>query len=146
MSVLAKLLSHKGIQDRCTPKSLFRELDKEFNFQLDPCTSTSSPNNLNTPHCFLYPEQDGLYEDWSKYKSIFVNPPFKYAYKWLKKAKEESEKGCLVVVLVPSKTETKWWHEFALQANEIRFVRRRVTFEGYDKPFIIGIALVIFKG
>jgi len=145
MSVLAKLLSHKGNQDRRTPKALFDELDKEFHFQLDPCTSTSKPNNLGTPNYFLYPEQDGLKEDWSKYKSVFVNPPFKDAYKWLKKSKEESEKGCTVVVLLPSKTETKWWHEFALKADEIRFVQRRVTFEGHKDPFIIGIALIIFN-
>lgn len=145
MSVLAKLLSHDFEQDRRTPKSLFNELNAEFKFELDPCTSTTAPNNLGTPHYFLYPQQDGLKEDWSKYKSAFVNPPFKDAYKWIKKAKEESEKGCNVVILLPSKTETRWWHEYALKADEIRFVKRRVTFEGYTTPFIIGIALIIFK-
>lgn len=144
MSVLAKLLSHNGNQDRRTPLSLFNELNAEFNFQLDPCTSTSKPGNLGTPHYFLYPERDGLKENWSKYGSVFVNPPFNDAYNWLKKARDESKLGATVVVLLPSKTETRWWHELALQANEIRFVKRRVTFDGHKDPFIIGIALIIF--
>lgn len=145
MSILAKLLSHKGNQDRRTPLGLFQDLDKEFHFRLDPCTSTSKPNNLGTPHYFLYPKQDGLLEDWSKYKRVFVNPPFKYAYKWMKKCTEEHKKGCTIVALMPSKTETRWWHEFVLQADEIRFVKGRVTFEGHKDPFIIGIALVVWK-
>jgi len=144
-SVLAKLLSHNGNQDRRTPLSLFNEINEEFHFELDPCTSTSKPNNLGTPHYFLYPKHDGLKEDWSKYKSAFVNPPFKDAYKWIKKCHDESKKGCTVVCLLPSKTETAWWHDYALKADEIRFIRRRVTFEGHDNPFIIGMAFIIYK-
>jgi phage N-6-adenine-methyltransferase len=145
MSVLAKLLSHKGNQDRRTPMAIFDELNKEFNFKLDPCTSTSKPGNLNTPHYFLYPEKDGLVEDWSRYGSVFCNPPFKHALKWIKKAKEEAEKGCTVVMFLPSKTETAWWHDYALKADEIRFVRKRVIFEGHKDPFIIGMSIIIFK-
>ena len=128
-SVLAKLLSHNGNQDRRTPFAIFKELDGEFHFQLDPCTSTSKPNNLGTPNYFLYPEQDGLKENWSRYGNAFVNPPFKYASVWAKKCMEESKKGITVVLFLPSKTETAWWHDYALKASEIRFVRRRVTFE-----------------
>ncbi len=87
----------------------------------------------------------GLKEDWSKYKSVFVNPPFKHADKWVKKAYEESKKGCTVVVLIPVKSDTAWWHDYALKANEIRFVRGRVTFEGFKDSFIIGICFLIFK-
>ena len=145
MSVLAKLLSHNGEQDRRTPINLFNEINEEFHFELDPCTSTGKPNNLHTPYYFLFPKQDGLKEDWSKYKSVFVNPPFKYAHQWIKKCYEESKKGCTVVVLLPSKTETAWWHDYALKADEIRFIRRRVTFEGHENPFIIGMAFIIFK-
>ena len=145
MSLLTKLLSHNGKQDTRTPIGLFRELDKEFDFKLDPCTSTSKPNNLGTKHYFLYPDNDGLLEDWSKYGNTFVNPPFKHAKDWIKKAQEESKKGITVVVLLPSKTDTAWWHDYALKADEIRFVRGRVTFEGHDKPFIIGMSIIVFR-
>ena len=143
-SVLTKLFKSLQ-QDTRTPYALFKTLDDEFHFQLDPCTSTSKPNNLNTPHYFLYPKQDGLLEDWSQYKRIFVNPPFKHADKWVKKGYEESKKGCTVVMLVPVKSDTAWWHDYALKAKEIRFVRGRVTFEGFADPFIIGICFLIFK-
>lgn len=145
MSVLAKLLSHNGNQDRRTPLALFNEIDVEFHFDLDPCTSTSKPNNLNTPNYFLFPEKDGLKEDWSMYKSAFVNPPFKDAKSWIKKCLEESKKGVTVVLLLPSKTETAWWHDYALKADEIRFIRKRVTFEGHKDPFIIGMCFIVFR-
>lgn len=45
----------------------------------------------------------------------------------------------------PCKTDTAWWHDYALKANEIRFVRGRVTFEEHDNPFIIGMAIIIFR-
>ena len=146
-SVLAKLLTHRSStnQDRRTPLGLFRELNDEFHFGLDPCTSTSKPNNLATPHRFLWPEQDGLSEPWHPYGSAFVNPPFRDAKKWIAKAKAEAELGCTVVVLLPSKTETAWWHDYALKADEIRFVRGRITFEDHTDPFIIGIALIVFR-
>ena len=142
-SVLTKLF--KSIQqDTRTPIELFKQLDNEFHFKLDPCTSTSKPNNLNTPNYFHYPTEDGLKKDWFTYKSIFVNPPFKHADKWVLKAYEESLKGCIVVVLVPVKSDTAWWHDYALKAKEIRFVRGRVTFENFKDPFIIGICFLIF--
>lgn len=144
MSVLAKLLSHNGNQDRRTPKTLFDEINKEFNFELDPCTSMSKPNNLGTPHYFLYPDKDGLQEDWSKYKSAFVNPPFRDASKWIKKCYEENKKGVTIVLLLPSKTETAWWHDYALKADEIRFIRKRVTFDGHKDPFIIGMCFIVY--
>lgn len=144
MSVLTKLF--KGVeQDVRTPFELFRKLDDEFHFQLDPCTSTSKPGNLGTQYSFVFPEKDGLKESWSHYKSIFVNPPFKHANKWVEKAYNESKKGATVVVLVPVKSDTAWWHDFALKATEIRFVRGRLIFEGYKYPFIIGICLLIFR-
>ena len=146
-SVLAKMLTHRAAtnQDRRTPLALFREIDKEFSFKLDPCTSSSNPGNLGTPYFFKSPEQDGLAEAWHPYGSVFVNPPFRDAKKWIAKAAEEAKLGATVVVLLPSKTETAWWHDYALQADEIRFVRGRVTFEDHNDPFIIGIALIVFR-
>jgi len=141
-SVLTKLFKSYQ-QDVRTPIALFTELNKEFKFTLDPCTSTSKPNNLGLKHYFLYPEQDGLLEDWKG--RVFVNPPFKHADKWVKKAYEEGQKGAKVVVLVPVKSDTAWWHDYALKAKEIRFIRGRVTFENFKDPFIIGICLLIFE-
>ena len=135
----------KRLQDVRTPYGLFKQLDDEFHFILDPCSSTSKPNNLGTKHYFVHPETDGLKQDWSKFKSIYVNPPFGDCDSWVKKSYYESLKKCTVVTLVPVRTDTNWWHDYALLADEIRFVRGRVKFEGYENTFIIGIALLVFN-
>lgn len=146
-SVLKRaMVSQGGEQDTRTPLSLFRELDEEFSFELDPCTSSSKENNLDTPHYFTK-EQDGLSQDWSGYKSVFINPPFKEISKWIAKLLLELEKNSdlTVVLLAPSKTETKWWHTLLTSKylKEIRFQKGRVAFEGHKGSFIFGISFFI---
>ena len=145
-SVLSRLLvSHKGNQDRRTPKALFNELNDEFHFELDPCTSDEKEGWLGTPYYFTR-EQDGLAQDWTKYKSIFINPPFNQMPKWVDKSIETCTKSdTTIVMLVPAKTETRWFHQLlnASCLKEIRFTERRVTFDGHENPFIIGILLIV---
>ena len=135
----------KRLEDVRTPYGLFKQLDQEFNFQLDPCSSTSKPNNLGTPNYFVHPETDGLQQKWSQYKSVYVNPPFGNCEGWTQKSYHESLKECTVVTMVPVRTDTNWWHDWALKADEIRFVRGRVKFEGYPNGFII-VALSGLRG
>lgn len=74
-----------------------------------------------------------------------MNPPYgREIYFWMKKAFDASLKGETVVCLVPSRTDTKWWHDFVMRA-EIRFLRGRVKFKGgkYNAPF--ASAIVIFR-
>ena len=150
ISILSKLLvSQSGDQDRRTPFGVFEELNKEFKFELDPCTSSSKNGNLGTDKYFTK-EQDGLKQDWSKFKSIFINPPFNQLSKkntWLDKCFMELEKAkdMTIVLLVPSKTETKWYHRLATSKflKELRFQKGRMTFEGHDNPFIIGITYFV---
>ncbi len=148
-SILSKLLvSQSGEQDRRTPIEIFRELNKEFKFELDPCTSSSKNNNLKTKYYFTK-KQDGLETDWKKYKSIFINPPFKDMKKWVEKILSEvsKNKDMVVVLLAPAKTETQWFHKLleTKYLKEIRFQLGRVTFEGHKDPFIIGICYFIIK-
>jgi hypothetical protein len=51
----------------------------------------------------------------------------------------------LVVCLIPSRTDTKWWHDYAMQADEIRFVRGRLKFNGMG-PAPFPSAIAIFRG
>lgn len=148
-SVLAKLLvSQSGEQDRRTPINIFQELNKEFNFKLDPCTSSSKNNNLRTPFYFTK-KQDGLKKDWNEFDSIFINPPFKDMNKWVKKVFSELSKSnnMTIVLLAPAKTETKWFHSLleSEYLKELRFQKGRVTFEGHNDPFIIGIVYFVLK-
>lgn len=114
-----------------TPEIFYEKLNEEFNFDFDPCP----PN----------PEFDGLKIEWGKRN--FVNPPYgNVISKWLAKAVEEQEKGNTSVFLIPSRTDTKWWHTYVMQADEIRFIKGRLRFQGavYNAPF--PSVVVVFKG
>ena len=111
-----------------TPKNFFDRLHKEFNFTLDPCASGHNAK------CEVYYtiEDDGLTKDW-RGESVFCNPPYgRKIAKWVEKCWEESRKSnTLVVMLIPARTDTRYWHEWIFPyAKEIRFVKGRLKFEG----------------
>jgi len=114
-----------------TPEALYRELDKEFNFDFDPC-----PVN---------PKFDGLKINWGH--NNFINPPYgKEIGKWLKKGFEEWQKGKRTCVfLIPSRTDTKWWHDICMKATEIRFIKGRLKFKGATNSAPFPSCIVIFK-
>ena len=107
-----------------TPPSLFNVLDMEFNFTLDPCCTKQ------TAKCkkFFTKEEDGLIQDWSK-DVVFVNPPYgREIGKWVEKSYNEAKKGAKVVMIIPSRTDTKWFHDFIYNKAEIRFLKGRIRF------------------
>src|SRR5439155_26774834 len=90
-----------------TPQPIFDKLNEEFGFTLDVCATTV---NTKCPK-FFTKETDGLSQDWSQ-DTCWMNPPYgREIGKWIKKAYEESQRGAVVVCLLPSRTDTKWWHE-----------------------------------
>ena len=106
-----------------TPKDFFNSLNAEFNFTLDPC---ALPENAKCKK-FYTPEQNGLDQDWSG-EIVFCNPPYSEVSKWVEKAYSEAKRGAKTVMLIPSRTDTKWFHEFIYQKHEIRFVKGRLKF------------------
>ena len=107
-----------------TPSYLYDKLNKEFNFDFDPC-----------PICFdeITPDKDGLLIEWGQRN--FVNPPYSRKLKeaFVKKAIKESKKGKLCVCLLPVSTSTILFHDYILpNAYDIRFLRGRVKFIGYN--------------
>ena len=106
-----------------TPKNLFDQLDKEFSFTLDPCCE------VKTAKCkrFYTKEDDGLSKNWEN-EIAFVNPPYgREQIKWILKAHEESKKA-ICVLLIPSRTDTKIFHELIFPNHEIRFIKDRIRF------------------
>ena len=96
-----------------TPTAFYKELNDEFHFTFDPCPLT--------------PTFDGLSVPWGE--RVFMNPPYgRQISKWIKKAVKEVQEGSLVVGLLPSRTDTAWWHDYVLEATEIRFIRGRLYF------------------
>lgn len=123
-----------------TPQDFFEKLDNEFNFDLDPCCSKL------TAKCqkFFTKEDDGLFQPW--FGTVYMNPPYgRQIVNWIKKASEESQKGCVVVCLVPARTDTRWWHDYCMKSSEIRLLNRRLTFAGADNKSTFPAAIVIFR-
>ena len=126
-------------QDWGTPQELFDRLDQEFHFTLDVC---ALPKNAKCREYFS-PHEDGLSRRWSGV--CWMNPPYgREIEKWMHKAFRESERGATVVCLVPARTDTEWWHNYALQ-GEIRFLRGRVKFQGAHATAPFPSAIVVFR-
>ena len=113
-----------------TPKWLYEELDKEFHFNDDPCPLNSKINGLN--------------RNWGT--STFVNPPYGRAIvEWIEKAWIEYEAGNTIVMLLPSRTDTRWWHHYIMQASEIRFIKGRLKFGDCKNSAPFPSCIVIFR-
>lgn len=111
-----------------TPPAFFDELNKEFNFTLDVCASKDNAK------CESYfdKETDGLKMKWEG--TCWMNPPYgRDIPKWMAKAIQTSKQGHTVVCLVHSRTDTKWFHEYAMK-GELRFVKGRLKFKNPDNP------------
>lgn len=126
-----------------TPQTLFDELDAEFHFNLDPCASDEN----HKCRTYYTAEQDGLAENWGGCR-VWCNPPYgRKIGRWVEKAYREGCKdGTLVVLLVPARTDTAWFHDFVLHRAEIRFLRGRLKFGAarYNAPF--PSMVVVYRG
>lgn len=116
-----------------TPKAVYQILDAEFHFDHDPC-----PANWDG-------EIDGLEGEWGNVN--YVNPPYgRELPKWIKKGYTEWLKGKTVVFLIPSRTDTVWWHDYCMRATEIRYIRGRLKFDDQPNPAPFPSVIVIFRG
>ena len=108
-----------------TPWNFFEKLNDEFHFTLDPC---STHENAKCYKHFTI-EEDGLLQDWGN-EVVFCNPPYGRQIKdWVKKAYEESQKNnTTVVMLIPARTDTIYFHEYIYHKAEIRFIKGRLKF------------------
>lgn len=122
-----------------TPQDFFERLNRKFNFELDVC---ALPENAKCEK-FYSPEQDGLKQQWSGV--CWMNPPYgREIGAWMKKAYESSLQGATVVCLVPSRTDTAWWHNYAVK-GEIEFIKGRLKFGGNKNPAPFPSAVVVFS-
>lgn len=108
-----------------TPKDLFIKYDNIYHFQLD--AAATKENTLCKNYYTI--ENDSLVQNWSQYKSIWLNPPYgRQIGKFIKKAYEESLKNCTVVCLIPARTDTSYFHDYCLKYGKIEFLRGRLKF------------------
>ena len=120
-----KLMFSSENETWSTPQDFFNSLNNEFNFTLDPCCS------VETAKCskFYTEKEDGLIQDWQG-ETVFCNPPYGKKIKdWVKKCYFESKKPLTtVVMLIPARTDTSYFHDFIYNKSEIRFIRGRLKF------------------
>lgn len=109
-----------------TPQDLFDELNSVYNFTLDP---SASDYNHKCEKYFTK-DDDGLSKSWSG-ETVFCNPPYgRHIGDWVKKAYDESLKGTKIIMLIPARTDTRWFHDYIYKKNNVRveFIRGRLKF------------------
>lgn len=140
--MISNALKSSNSDEWVTPQDLFDHLNAEFHFTLDP----SSTDENHKTDLYFTKEHDGLNHSWGGYR-VFCNPPYSQISKWVKKAYEEGTKpNTLVVMLIPARTDTKWFHDYILHHAEVRFIKGRLKFGDarYNAPF--PSMIVIFRG
>ena len=111
--------------DWCTPQDLFDKLNLHFKFVLDAAATQDNAK------CDLYftPETDGLLQSWDVGGPVFVNPPYgREIGRWVEKAYMESQKGITIVMLIPARTDTRYFHQYIYKKAETYFIRGRLRF------------------
>ena len=117
-----------------TPQDFYDKLNGEFHFTLDPCASDAN----HKCEKYFTKKQNGLNQSW-KGHCVFCNPPYgKSIIAWVEKAYIESrDEDTTVVMFIPARTDTQWFHNFVFGKAEIRFIKGRIKFGGakYNAPF-----------
>ena len=122
-----------------TPQDFFDKLNAEFHFTTDVCAS------IENAKCgwFFTKEVNALSQQWAGV--CWMNPPYgREINQWMKKAYNSSLDGATVVCLVPARTDTAWWHDYAVK-GEVRFIRGRLKFGGHKNSAPFPSAIVIFN-
>lgn len=138
-----KALFSSQKMDWSTPDDFFAELNKEFGFNLDPCSDDSNHKCEN----YFTEADNGLIQNWGGYR-VFCNPPYgREIYQWVEKCYHEGcKEDTLVVLLIPARTDTKYFHDFILNRAEIRFIKGRLKFGGSTEAAPFPSMVVIFRG
>lgn len=129
-----------------TPKPIFNTLNHEFSFTMDVCCSHE---NRLVEHNYWTEENNALIQSWGF--TSWCNPPYSDITPWVKKAIEEHEQGCTIVMLVPADTSVKWFKLAYESCNEVRFISGRISFINADTQKPVngnnkGSVLFIWRG
>lgn len=127
-----------------TPQMFFNELNKKYHFTTDVCAIAE---NAKCKH-FYSPEDNGLIQEWSG--TCYMNPPYgKQIKHWVRKAYEEAilNKRCIVVALLPARTDTQWFHAHIYQKSgvSVSFLKGRLKFSGSKNSAPFPSMVVVFN-
>lgn len=123
-----------------TPQDFFDKLNNEFHFTLDVC---ALPENAKCEK-FYTPKMDGLSQPWEGV--CWCNPPYgREIGAWVSKASYEAAVGKTIVMLLPARTDTRWFHDWIYGKSEIRFIRGRLKFSGCKNSAPFPSMVVVFR-
>lgn len=122
-----------------TPQDFFDKLNDEFGFETDVCAVAENAKCKR----FFTKEDDGLAQVWTSV--CWMNPPYgREIGHWMAKAWRSAQAGATVVCLVPARTDTAWWHDYAAK-GEVRFIRGRLKFGGHQNAAPFPSVIIIFN-
>lgn len=134
-----------------TPEDFWRELDREFHFGFD---AAASEDNAKCT-AFFTREDDALRLDWYPGPgwAVWLNPPYSQCAEFIPKAAEQAAKGCTVVCLIPSRTDTRYWHQHIWDREqhrpkpgvEVRFIKGRLKFGASTNSAPFPSVVVVFR-
>lgn len=129
-----------------TPLDFYRQLDDEFKFDLDAAANRA---NHKAPHWFGPGgwAEDALTVNWTDWghKSIWCNPPYGRGIgEWVAKGYNAAGDGATVVMLLPARTDTKWFHNYCI-FGDLRFIKGRLRFVGAPASAPFPSMLVVFR-
>jgi len=124
-------------QDWQTPPEILQLVEEVAPIAFDP-----APANWDRSF-------DGLVIPWSAFGPnglCFVNPPYGPALpEWTRKAAREGKMfGVPIVLLIPARPDTRWWHDNILKADAVCFWKGRIKFVGAENSAPFPSAFVYF--
>lgn len=123
-----------------TPQAFFDRWNAAYGFELDVC---ALPSNAKCARYFT-PEDDGLKQRWEGV--CWMNPPYgREIGHWVKKAYLSAQEGATVVCLLPSRTDTRWWHSYVVRASEVHFIAGRLKFGDGKNSAPFPSAVAVFR-
>ena len=125
-----------------TPQDFFDKLNAKYKFNTDVCAIKGNAKCRN----YFTPKTDGLKQAWEGV--CWMNPPYgrNHTVKWVEKAYRESRNGCVVVALLPARTDTRWFHEYIYNKPNvaIEFIKGRLKFSGSKNAAPFPSMVVVF--
>lgn len=147
------LMFSKASDEWSTPQALYDALDAEFHFTADVAASAENRKHANywgLDHP-LAEQRNALVFDWPAV--CWLNPPYSKCREFIGKAFEQAQRGSTVVVLVPSRTDTRWWHTHVWDRDahaprpgvQVRFLKGRLIFGGAPTSAPFPSVVIVFR-
>lgn len=142
--MIDKALFSSKSDEWSTPQDFYDKLNEKYNFVYD---LAATEENTKCPD-FSSIESESLENSWHMINGwCWLNPPYSKCKEFVKKSYEEMELGAKIVMLIPSRTDTKWFHEYIYEKEgvKIEFIKGRLKFGTSKNSAPFPSMLVIFN-